>query len=146
MNHSARNTALAIATLTCATIAVAAAAVGPAAASTPAAYSKAASVSASASNANIQRMINANMTDRDLDVTITTASGSTVHQVVAAHSGWYPEVDVSGTDVILVKDAQGVAFRGEFTYNGDWVAGHMETSPRMRYTWHTGPFGGFDFR
>jgi hypothetical protein len=53
---------------------------------------------------------------------------------------------VSGTDVIVVKDAQGVAFRGEFTYSGDWIAGHMETAPRMRYTWHTGPFGGFDFR
>ncbi|MGA9147450.1 MAG: hypothetical protein WBZ04_07835 [Candidatus Nanopelagicales bacterium] len=146
MNHSARNTALAIATLTCATFGVAAAAVGPAAASTPANYTKAAPVSMSASDANIQQMINANMTDHDLDMVITTASGSTIHQVVAAHSGWYPNVDVSGTDVIVVKDAQGVAFRGEFTYSGDWIAGHMETAPRMRYTWHTGPFGGFDFR
>lgn len=98
------------------------------------------------SEPNIQRMINANRTDHDLDMTIVTGDGTTIHEVVRPHSGWYPEADYTGTDVITIRDASGIAYRGEFTFkNGDWVGGHSDSTPRLRFMWHTGPFGGYDF-
>ena len=87
-----------------------------------------------------------NMAGRPLDMTITTGDGTRLHSIVEPGRGWYPEADYSGRDTILVRDSEGVAFTGNFTYDAGWIAGTMTSTPRLRYTWHTGPFGGFDFR
>ena len=63
-------------------------------------------------------------------MTIVTGDGTTIHEVVRPHSGWYPEADYTGTDVITIRDASGIAYRGEFTFkNGDWVGGHSGLNP-----------------
>ena len=95
---------------------------------------------------SVNQLIIANMADHPLDMTIITGDGTQLHSVVQSGSGWYPEADYSGRDTIVVKDDSGVAFAGHFTYDGDWIAGNMTTTPRLRFSWHTNPFGGFDFR
>ncbi len=148
MNSSIRSLAL-TSVAACAVIGVSAVGVATASAAnlgTNQANRPAQSTSSPSSN-EIERLINANMTDHDLDMTITTGDGTTIHQIVKARSGWYPEAEYGGQDTITVRDHGAVAFVGHFTYvNGDWKAGQMNPTPGLRYTWHTGPFGGFDFR
>ncbi len=132
----------------CAAIGVSVVSVGPATAATAGTDQATQAISAASThNPNeIERMININMARRDLDMTIVTGDGTTLHEVVHPGKGWCPESEFGGTDTITVKDDQGVAFVGTFTYKGDWVAGHMDKTPRLNISWHTGPFGGFDFR
>lgn len=148
MNMNPRRIALTAATA-CAVVGIAVSSVGPASAAAPSGEHRptpTSSVSAPSTN-DVDRMINANWTDHDLSMTITLGDGTVLHQVVKAHSGWYPDGDYAlGKNVITVSDGQGVAFTGTFTYDGDWIAGKFETTPRLRYNWHTNPFGGFDFR
>lgn len=132
----------------CVALGLAASAAGPAAAAeaSPATSSVAAIVHRAGDSNELERLIVANQTGRSLDMTITLADGGTIHQVVSANSGWYPDGDYTRDATITVRDEQGVAFTGVFRYNGDWVAGKVTTTPRLRYQWHTGPFGGYDFR
>ena len=146
MNKNIQKLALTVAA-TCAAIGFSAVSVGPATAATVG-TERAVQLSASSAHSpnEIERMLNINKTSRDLDMTIVTGDGTTLHEIVHPGEGWLPEAEFGGTDTITVKDDQGVAFVGTFTYNGDWVAGHMDKTPRLNYSWHTGPFGGFDFR
>lgn len=126
----------------CVSLGLAAAVAGPAASATAAPI-----VTKMVAHPNSeQRLIVANQTNHDLDMTITLGGGGTIHQVVPANSGWYPDGDYVDNNRIIVKDGQGLAFTGTFSYRGDWVAGQVTTTPRLRYTWHTGTFGGYDFR
>ena len=148
MNRNIRKSVIAGLGITCVAVGIGLVSLSPASAveAAPTSTLQSHGTGARAAQPNIQTMINANQSDHDLDMTITSADGGVVHAVVKPHQGWYPEIDVTGKDTILVKDAAGVAFVGEFTHNGDWVAGHMERTSRLAYTWHTGPYGGFDFR
>lgn len=144
MKNSTRTLALGL-VVSCATISIGALGISPASAvpTGTGAQPRHAHVTA---DGPINRFIVANMTGRDLDMTVTAGDGTVAHQVVKAHEGWYPELDYSGKDTITVRDGGGVAFTGEFTYDGDWIAGKMTPSPRLNYSWHTGMFGGMDFR
>ncbi|MEI8082090.1 MAG: hypothetical protein WCI74_09630 [Actinomycetes bacterium] len=148
MNIHPRRIAMTAATA-CALFGIAVVSAGPASAAAPSAeHTSKPTSSASAPSTNaIDRMVNMNWTDHDLSMTITLGDGTVLRQVVKARSIWSPDGDYTlGKNVIIVKDDQGVAFAGTFTYDGDWVAGQMDTTPRLRFVWHTGPFGGFDFR
>lgn len=100
-----------------------------------------------------QQMVNANMTDHTLDVTIELADGTTLHQDMAARSGWYPNADFTGVNTLTIRDSQGVAMKATFTFDQvaswapyDWHLLKVDPGSRIQYTWHTGNFGGFDFR
>lgn len=144
MKNRTRTLALGLA-VSCATISIGALGISPASA-VPTGIGAQSQHSHVKADGPINRFIVANMTGRDLDMTVTAGDGTTIHQVVRAREGWYPEADYSGKDTITVRDSSGVAFTGEFTYDGDWIAGKMTTTPRLRYSWHTGVFGGMDFR
>lgn len=146
MKNSTRTISLGL-VVACATISIGGAIANPAsaAASAPAHPQSHARVT-DTPRGPINQLIVANMSGHPLDMTVTTGEGTTLHSVVEPGRGWYPESDYSGRDTIVVKDDGGVAFVGSFTYDADWVAGTMTPSPRLRYTWHTGMFGGFDFR
>lgn len=147
MNQNTQKLALS-AIAACAAIGISVVSIGPALAS-PTAPAPGGSNSSSAATHTpneIERMININRSGHDLDMTIVTGNGTTLHELVHPGKGWCPEAEFGGTDTITVKDGQGVAFVGTFTYDGDWIGGHMDKTPRLNITWHTGPFGGYDFR
>lgn len=96
-------------------------------------------------NGPINRMINVNLTNHDLDMTITTGDGSALHQVVHTHDGWCPEADYSGDDVITIRDNGAVVYKAHFTYDGDWREVRVDESSGLRARFHTGNFGGYDF-
>lgn len=128
-------------------VGIAAVGAGAATAATPAVTHGSASIQ-QASNSQ-QRIIIANQSNRDLDMTITLQDGSTLHSVVKPHTGWYPEGDYGDSaksNTLTVKDTEGVAYTATFHYWGDWFLDSAQPTSRLSPTWHSGPFGGWDFR
>ena len=114
MNRNIRKSVIAGLGITCVAVGIGLVSLSPASAveAAPTSTLQSHGTGARAAQPNIQTMINANQSDHDLDMTITSADGGVVHAVVKPHQGWYPEIDVTGKDSILVKDAAGVAFVG----------------------------------